>query len=170
MADINQVSLVGRLTRDAELKYSNGGMAICEFSLAINSRRKQGEQWVDEANFFDITVFGRQGEAIQQYLTKGKQVGIEGRLKQDRWQNQEGQNRSKVGIIANNVMLLGGRDGGGDGSGGGSGSYGGGQSSGSGGYGGGQPSGGRGPAPSGGQSGSGNGGYGGDDFPDDIPF
>mgnify|MGYP001444458291 CR=1 FL=1 len=158
MADINHVTLVGRLVRDAQLKYTNGGLAICEFSVAINNRRKQGDEWVDEAHFFDVTVFGRQGEAIQRYLVQGKQVGIEGQLRQDRWQNQEGQNRSKVGIVANNVMLLGGRDGGG--SGGGS-QGGGGRSAG--------PSG-----PQGGQSGgnAGNaGGYGGgDDFPDDIPF
>lgn len=116
MADVNTVVLVGRLTRDAELKYTNSGMAICEFALAINTRRKQGEEWVDEANFFDITLFGRQGEAIQRYMTKGKQVAVEGRLKQDRWQNNEGQNRSKVAVIANNVMLLGGpgEGGGGD--------------------------------------------------------
>ena len=158
MADINHVTLVGRLVRDAQLKYTNGGLAICEFSVAINNRRKQGDEWVDEAHFFDVTVFGRQGEAIQRYLVQGKQVGIEGQLRQDRWQNQEGQNRSKVGIVANNVMLLGGRDGGG--SGGGS-QGGGGRSAG--------PSG-----PQGGQNGgnAGNaGGYGGgDDFPDDIPF
>ena len=158
MADINHVTLVGRLVRDAQLKYTNGGLAIWEFSVAINNRRKQGDEWVDEAHFFDVTVFGRQGEAIQRYLVQGKQVGIEGQLRQDRWQNQEGQNRSKVGIVANNVMLLGGRDGGG--SGGGS-QGGGGRSAG--------PSG-----PQGGQSGgnAGNaGGYGGgDDFPDDIPF
>ena len=114
-ADINRVILVGRLTRDAELKYTNSGLAICAFSVAVNSSRKQGDEWVEEANFFDVTVFGRQGEAIQRYLTKGQQVGVDGRLKQDRWQTQEGQNRSKVGIIADNVRLLGSAPGGGGG-------------------------------------------------------
>lgn len=161
MADINHVTLVGRLTRDAELKYSNGGMAICEFSLAINARRKKGDEWVDEANFFDVTLFGRQGEAIQRYLTKGKQVGVEGRLNQDRWQTQDGQNRSKVNVIANNVMLLGGRDGGGSGGGYGGGSFGGSGSQGGDTHGG---------SPAGGRQGGNNGGFGGDDFPDDIPF
>jgi len=154
MADINTVVLVGRLVRDAELKYTNNGLAITEFSIAVNTRVKQGDQWADEANFFDVTSFGRQGEAIQRYLVKGKSVGIEGRLKQDKWQNQDGQNRTKIRIVANNVMLLGGqgdRAGGGGAPGGGS--------SGGGGYGGGRP-----------QSGGGDDGFGGDDFPDGIPF
>lgn len=164
---INSVTLIGNLVRDAELKYTNGGLAICEFSIAVNDQKKQGDAWVDEAYYFDITVFGRQGEAIQRYLTKGKQVGVEGKLKQDRWQNQEGQNRSKVSVVANNVMLLGGR--GGDGSGGPRGdgggySSGGGQGGRSGGYGGGQNSGGN----TGGGSGTDD--FGGDDFPDGIPF
>jgi single-strand DNA-binding protein len=132
-------------------------MAICEFSLAINNRRKQGDDWVDEANFFDVTVFGRQGEAIQRYLTKGKQVGIDGRLKQDRWQDKEtGQNRSKINIIADNVMLLGGGEGGGSGSGGASGGYGG--------------SGSAGGTSHGSAAAGSDDQFGGDDFPDNIPF
>jgi single-strand DNA-binding protein len=111
MADINHVVLVGRLTRDAELKYTAGGQAVCKFSIAINRRRKSGDQWVDEANFFDIVLWGRQGESLNQYLVKGKQVGIDGELRQDRWE-QEGQNRSKVEIVANNIQLLGGGPGG----------------------------------------------------------
>jgi single-strand DNA-binding protein len=106
MADINRVVLVGRLTRDAELKYTSGGQAVCKFSIAINRRRKSGDQWEDEANFFDIVLWGRQGEALNQYLLKGKQVGIEGELRQDRWQ-QDGQNRSKIEIVASNIQLLG---------------------------------------------------------------
>ncbi|WP_018526266.1 single-stranded DNA-binding protein [Alkalispirochaeta alkalica] len=156
MADINHVVLVGRLVRDAQLKYTNGGLAICEFSLAINNRRKQGEQWVDEPSFFDVTLFGRQGEAIQRYLTQGKQVGVDGQLRQDRWQTPEGQNRSKVVVIANNVMLLGGA-GAGDGGGFGPSRSDRGGSSG--------PGGSRGGAPQGGDD-----GFGGDDFPDNIPF
>lgn len=107
MSDVNSVVLVGRLTRDAELKYTQGGMAICRFSLAINRRRKNGEEWVEEANYFDIVLWGKAGETINQYLTKGKQVAIEGELRQNRWE-QDGQARSKVEIFANNVQLLGG--------------------------------------------------------------
>ena len=110
MADINHVVLVGRLTRDAELKYTAGGQAVCKFSVAVNRRRKNGEQWEDEANYFDVVLWGRQGEALNQYLLKGKTVGVDGELRQDRWQ-QDGQSRSKVEIIANNIMLLGGNPG-----------------------------------------------------------
>jgi len=107
MADVNHVILIGRCTRDAELKYTSGGMAVCKFAIAVNRRRKQGEQWVDEASFFDIVLFGRAGESINQYLVKGKQVAVEGELHQNRWE-QDGQSRSKVEINASNVQLLGG--------------------------------------------------------------
>jgi single-strand DNA-binding protein len=110
MADINHVVLVGRLTRDAELKYTAGGQAVCKFSVAVNRRRKNGDQWEDEANYFDVVLWGRQGESLNQYLVKGKSVGVEGELRQDRWQ-QDGQNRSKVEIVANNIQLLGGSSG-----------------------------------------------------------
>ena len=119
MADINHVVLVGRLTRDAELKYTASGQAVCKFSIAVNRRRKNGDQWEDEANYFDVVLWGRQGEALNQYLLKGKSVGVDGELRQDRWQ-QDGQNRSKVEIVANNIQLLGGspgNQGGGQGSG-----------------------------------------------------
>jgi single-strand DNA-binding protein len=134
MADLNHVVLIGRLTRDAELKYTANGQAVCKFSIAVNRRKKIGDQWEDEANCFDIVVWGRQGESLNQYLVKGKMVGVDGELRQDRWQ-QDGQNRSKVEIIANYLQLLGGGPGASPGSsGGGSGSsYGqnGGQNSGS---------------------------------------
>ena len=107
MADINQAVLVGRLTRDAEVKVTQGGMQITKFALAVNRRRKQGDEWVDEAHFFDCVIFGRMGEAISRYLTKGKQVGVAGQLTQDRWE-QDGQKRSRVQIVADNVQLLGG--------------------------------------------------------------
>ena len=116
MADINYVVLVGRLTRDAELKYTASGQAISKFSIAVNRRRKVGDKWEDEVNYFDIVVWGRQGEALSNYLVKGKQVGIEGELKQDRWQ-QDGQNRSKVEVIASNIQLFGSNPGAGSGNG-----------------------------------------------------
>jgi single-strand DNA-binding protein len=112
MADINRVVLVGRLTRDAELKYTSGGQAVCKFSIAVNRRKKNGDQWEDEVNYFDVVLWGRQGEALNQYLTKGKAVGVDGELRQDRWQ-QDGQNRSRIEIVAGNIQLLGGNPGGG---------------------------------------------------------
>ncbi|MDY7029841.1 MAG: single-stranded DNA-binding protein [Spirochaetota bacterium] len=105
--DINSVVLVGRLTRDAELKYTASGTAVCKFSIAVNRSRKTGDTWGEEAHFFDIVLWGRQGEAIHQYLGKGKQIAVQGELRQSRWE-QNGQNRSKVEVHALNVQLLGG--------------------------------------------------------------
>ena len=112
MADINVVMLVGRLTRDAELKYTQTGFAISKFSLAVNRRRKQGDQWIDEAHFFDLSLLGKRAEALNQYLTKGTQVAIQGELRQNRWE-KDGQSRSKVEITVNDIELLGGGRGGG---------------------------------------------------------
>lgn len=107
MSDINTVIIIGRLTRDAELKYTNTGVAVCKFSIAVNRRRKSGDTWVEDVNFFDVVVWGKTGEALNQYLVKGKQVAIEGELRQNRWE-QDGQPRSKVEISTNNIQLLGG--------------------------------------------------------------
>ncbi|MDC7218622.1 MAG: single-stranded DNA-binding protein [Spirochaetales bacterium] len=106
--DINKVMLVGRLPRDAELSYTNSGIALCKFSLAVNRRKKQGDQWIDEGNFFELNLWGRRGENLNSYLTKGVQVAIEGQLRQERWE-QDGRNRSKVSIEVVNIQLLGGR-------------------------------------------------------------
>ncbi len=108
MGSINYVVLVGNLTRDAELRYTNNGNAVANFSLAVNTRRRRDDQWVDEAHFFDAVMFGRSAEAVSQYLTKGKQVGLEGELRQNRWE-QDGQRRSKVEIFVRNLQLLGSR-------------------------------------------------------------
>ena len=113
MADINRVIEIGRLTRDEELSYTPGGMAVGKISIAVNRRVKKGQEWTDEVNYFDVSIFGKQAENLKQYLTKGKQVAVDGYLKQDRWQDQAtGQNRSAIKIIANDIQLLGGRDGG----------------------------------------------------------
>lgn len=109
--DVNHVVLIGRLTRDAEYKVLPSGQGVCNFSIAVNRRKKTGDQWEDEANYFDIVLWGKQADSINRYLVKGKQIGVDGELRQDRWQ-QDGQNRSKVVISANNVQLLGGGAGG----------------------------------------------------------
>lgn len=110
MADINNATLIGHLTKDEELKYTNGGMAIGSITLAINRKVKKDGEWVDEPNFFDVVIFGKQAENLQRFLTKGKQIGVTGFLRQERWQDQNGQNRSRVTIIANDLQLLGGKD------------------------------------------------------------
>lgn len=107
MADVNKWIGIGRLVRDGELKYLSSGSPVLNFSIAVNSKKKQGEQWVDEASFLDVVLYGKQGESVNTYMVKGKQVAIEGRLHQARWE-QDGQNRSKIEIVADNVQLLGG--------------------------------------------------------------
>lgn len=105
MADINRVIEIGRLTRDAEVTYTPGGMAIAKMSIAVNRRVKNGDGWADEANYFDVQVFGKQAESLKPFLTKGKQIGVDGYLKQDRWE-KDGQKFSKVTINANDIQLL----------------------------------------------------------------
>lgn len=105
--DIVSVFAIGRLTRDADIKFTSGGLAISKFSIACNSRAKKGDQWIDEASFFEVSVFGKSAETLNQYLTKGKQIAVQGRLKQERWES-DGQNRSKIVINADSVQLLGG--------------------------------------------------------------
>jgi len=108
MNDLNSVNLIGRLTRDAELRYSSGGMGICKFSIAVNRSVKKNGKWQDEASFFDCTVFGKTAENIDQYLTKGQQVCISGELVQNRWE-KDGRQMSRVEINVNHVQLIGGK-------------------------------------------------------------
>jgi single-strand DNA-binding protein len=110
MADVNHTILIGRLTRDAELKYTAGGVAVGKFSIAVNKRVKKGEAWEDKVSFFEIVQWGKSAEALNQYLVKGKQVAVSGELEQDRWEH-EGKNMSKVYVTAHNVQLLGGQAG-----------------------------------------------------------
>ncbi len=105
--DINMVVLVGRLTRDPEMRYTNSGTALCKFSLAVNRRKRSGDNnWTEEVSFFDVLLWGRQAETLNNYLTKGKQVAVNGELRQNRWE-QDGQKRSRIEVVANNVQLLG---------------------------------------------------------------
>ena len=106
--DMNHIGLIGRLTRSAELKYLNSGTAVSNFSIAINKVHKndKGEK-VEQVSYFDIVLYGKPAINLQQYLIKGKQVGIEGELRQDRW-TKDNQSFSRVYIVASNVMLLGG--------------------------------------------------------------
>ena len=118
--NINRVVMTGNLTRDPELRSTGGGLAICSLRIASNTRRKDGQsgEWVDKPNYFDVTIFGRQGENAAQYLSKGRPVAIDGRLEWREWQDQQGNNRQSVEIIADAVQFLGGRDDAGGGGGG----------------------------------------------------
>lgn len=114
MANINRVVLVGNLTRDPELRHTPGGTPVCSLRVAVNSRRRdESGQWVDKPNYFDVSVFGNQAESSAQYLSKGRPVGIDGRLDWREWEAQDGSGkRQAVQIIAESVQFLGGRDGG----------------------------------------------------------
>ncbi len=156
MAGVNRVIIIGNLGRDPEVRYAQSGMAICKLSVAVTERVKDGTDWKDATEWFRVTVFGKTAENAGQYLQKGRQVYVEGRLKTDKYKDKDGVERTSVEVIANTLQFLGGGAGAGAGGGGG----------------GGPRRDGGGPAPSGG----GNGG--GDDAPpasdgfidDDLPF
>lgn len=107
-SDINSVVIVGRLTRDAELRYLNSGTAVASIFIAVNRSKKDGDQWISEANFFDVSYFGKGAEGIKPYLTKGTQIAVQGSLRQDRWE-KDGQKFSRVNILADSIELLGSR-------------------------------------------------------------
>ena len=119
--DINRVTLVGRLTRDPELRHLPSGSPVLEMGLAVNGRQQDsGGNWVDKPNFFDVKVYGNQAEHLSQYLQKGRRIGIDGRLDWRSWEAQDGSKRSKVDVVAQTVQFLDSRqDGEGGGTGGG---------------------------------------------------
>ena len=112
MASFNRVVLVGNLTRDVELRRTPQGTAVTDLGLAVNERVKRNEEWVDEVNFFDVTLWGRTAEVASEYLTKGSSVLIEGRLKYETWTQDDGSKRSKVKVVGEKMQMLGGKSGG----------------------------------------------------------
>ena len=116
-ANINRVVLVGNLTRDPELRHTPGGTPVCSLRVAVNDRKRdESGNWVDAPNYFSVSVFGNQAENCAQYLSKGRPVGIDGKLRWREWQAQDGSKREAVEVVADSVQFLGGR---GDGDGGG---------------------------------------------------
>jgi len=103
---MSTIVLVGRLTRDAELKYLNSGDAICHFSIATDTRVKKGDAYVDEPSFWEVDLWGKRGESVNQYLSKGKLVAVSGSASIERWEH-DGKQFSKVKVNANDVQLLG---------------------------------------------------------------
>ena len=116
MVSFNRVILAGNLTRDPELRFTNGGIPVCGFGLAVNRVRSKSE----EVDFFDVSAWRELGETIANYKKKGDPILVEGRLQFRSWEAQDGSKRNKVDVVADNVQFLGGRSDGGE-SGGGSG-------------------------------------------------
>lgn len=118
--NVNVVVVTGNLTKDPELRSTGGGTSVCGLRVAVNSRRKDGSgNWIDKPNYFDVTVFGAQGENCANYLSKGRPVAVEGRLDWREWEAKDGGGkRQSVSIIANSVQFLGSREGSGGGGGG----------------------------------------------------
>jgi len=106
MASYNKVILMGNLTRDPELRYTSSGTPICSFGLAVNQKYKVNDEWRDDTCFVDISVWSRQGENCNQYLSKGKAALVEGRLKFSSWTSPDGQKRSKLEVVASSVTFL----------------------------------------------------------------
>lgn len=103
--DINTVTLSGRLTKDGELKYTQAGGAIVRFTLAVGRAKRNADgSWGEDTSFIDCTYFGKSAEAVSSYLTKGRQIFVNGELRQNRWES-EGQTRSRVEIMVNNLVL-----------------------------------------------------------------
>jgi single-strand DNA-binding protein len=112
---INRVVISGNLTRDPELRSTAGGMSVLKMGVAVNDRRKnqQSGEWEDYANFVDVTMFGARAEAVSRFLSKGAKVAIEGKLRWSSWENQQGEKRSKLEVVADEIEFLSSRDGGG---------------------------------------------------------
>jgi len=119
---INRVCISGNLTRDPELRQSAGGLSILKMGIAVNDRRKnpQSGEWEDVPNFFDVTMFGTRAESVSRFLSKGSKLAIEGKLHWSQWETPDGDKRSKVEIIADDIEFMSARgEGGGQGGGGG---------------------------------------------------
>ncbi len=105
MAIGNTVDLVGNITRDPELRFTPGGMAVAQFGLAVNRRRqdRQTQEWKEETSFFDVVAYGTLAENVSESLTRGSRVVVQGRLEQRSWETQEGDKRSKIEVVADEI-------------------------------------------------------------------
>ncbi len=118
MASLNKVMLIGNTGREAELRYTANGTAQSQFSLAVNFRRRSAAgDWEDATEWFNVVVFGDQAERTSQYITKGKQLYVEGRLQTRTWDDDQGVKHYRTEVIANQILFLGNREGTGGGGG-----------------------------------------------------
>ncbi len=106
MVSFNKVMLMGNLTRDPELRYTSGGTPVCKLGLAVNRRYTQNNELKEEVCFVNITVWGKQAENCNEYLSKGRAIFVEGHLQQDRWEGEDGKKRSRMEVVAENVKFL----------------------------------------------------------------
>ena len=111
MANFNKVILLGNLTRDPEIRYTQGGMAVAKLGLAVNRRYSVNGEQKESTCFVDLTAFGRQAEVINEYCKKGRPLFVEGRLEFSQWEGQDGSKRSKLEVVVENFQFLGSRDG-----------------------------------------------------------
>ncbi len=117
--NINRVTITGNLTADPELRHTPSGTAVCSLRVAVNGRRKdQSGQWVDKPNYFNVVVWGAQGENCNNFLSRGRPVAVDGRLDWREWEAKDGGKRQTIEIVADTVQFLGSRDGSGGGQGG----------------------------------------------------
>ena len=107
---INRVVITGNLTKDAELRKTSSDLPVLAFSLAVNERRKKGDEWVDYANFVDCVIFGTRAEGLSKILKKGGRIAVEGKLRYSTWETEEGQKRSKLEVIADEIVLFSAKD------------------------------------------------------------
>lgn len=114
MANFNQVILIGNITRDPELRVTPKGTSICQFGIAVNRQYKdESGQTREDVSFFDVEAWGKQGEVIAKYLAKGRQIFVQGRLKQDSWDDKTtGSKRTKIKVVLENFQFIGSREGG----------------------------------------------------------
>ena len=115
MASHNKLTIVGNVGKEGDLRYSQGGMAMLQFSVAVADRRKsKSGEWEEETDWFNVTVFGKTAESVAEYVTKGKQVLVEGRVKIREYTTKDGDNRASLDVAASTIVLLGGREDGGN--------------------------------------------------------
>jgi single-strand DNA-binding protein len=109
MAELNKILLIGRLTKDPELRYTPGGAAVAQLRMAVNHTYRSKEEKKEEVLYIDVNVFGRSAETVKQYLSKGRELFIEGRLQQQEWQDKTtGQKRSTMRVVADRFQFIGG--------------------------------------------------------------
>jgi single-strand DNA-binding protein len=108
MAELNKVMLIGRLTKDPELRYTPGGAAVAQLRMAVNHTYRTKEEKKEEVLYIDVSIFGRGAETAKQYLAKGRELFIEGRLQQNDWEDKNGQKRTTYRVIADRFQFLGG--------------------------------------------------------------